>query len=214
MPNPILAIFISRQQSHARELLSFSPYLFSDDIKLQSPTAIDGAATTSSRVDMSFFTYSSSENPAHSPPSSSPSQATELLIQIATHGENSGFEVLCLIISATDDLDPYPLAIQDSTRASPLLLNGRIIHVEGMRPNSGALRGGNLEEETCFEFRVLAQNYTETPGHPSSNFWNHDSGRLQGYMLSSPPSHSVFVVSKFKLTRDLFSGGDSSQWIH
>ncbi|PKA50458.1 Rac-like GTP-binding protein ARAC3 [Apostasia shenzhenica] len=45
-------------------------------------------------------------------------KATELLIQIATHGENSGFEFPCLIISAKDDLDPYPLAIQDSTRVS------------------------------------------------------------------------------------------------
>ncbi|RZR80399.1 hypothetical protein BHM03_00006430 [Ensete ventricosum] len=40
----------------------------------------------------------------------------ELLVQVASHGENTGFEVPCLIISAKDDLDPYPLAVQDSTR--------------------------------------------------------------------------------------------------
>ncbi|KAI0491974.1 hypothetical protein KFK09_026237 [Dendrobium nobile] len=62
----------------------------------------------------------------------------------------------------------------------------------------------DLEEETCFEFRMLAQNYPKTPDHTSSHFWNQDSGSLQGYMLSSPPSHFVSVVSKFKLTRDLW----------
>ncbi|KAK1291505.1 Rac-like GTP-binding protein RAC13 [Acorus calamus] len=44
--------------------------------------------------------------------------ATELLVEVATHGENSGFDVPCLIVSAKDDLDPYTLAIQDSTRVS------------------------------------------------------------------------------------------------
>lgn len=39
-----------------------------------------------------------------------------MLVQVASHGENSGFEVPCLIVSAKDDLDPYPLAIQESTR--------------------------------------------------------------------------------------------------
>ncbi|XP_020276948.1 mitochondrial Rho GTPase 1-like [Asparagus officinalis] len=45
-------------------------------------------------------------------------KATELLVQVASHGENSGYEVPCLIVSAKDDLDPYPLAVQDSTRVS------------------------------------------------------------------------------------------------
>ncbi|WOL03779.1 mitochondrial Rho GTPase 1-like [Canna indica] len=42
----------------------------------------------------------------------------ELLVQVASHGENTGFEVPCLIISAKDDLDSYPMAIHDSTRVS------------------------------------------------------------------------------------------------
>jgi hypothetical protein len=54
------------------------------------------------------FHYSSDE--------SSWKRAKELLIQVATHGENTGYEIPCLIVSAKDDLDPYPLAIQDSTR--------------------------------------------------------------------------------------------------
>ncbi|XP_008786917.1 mitochondrial Rho GTPase 1-like isoform X2 [Phoenix dactylifera] len=45
-------------------------------------------------------------------------KAKDLLVQVASHGENTGFEVPCLIVSAKDDLDPYPLAIQDSTRVS------------------------------------------------------------------------------------------------
>ncbi|KAG6468443.1 hypothetical protein ZIOFF_073128 [Zingiber officinale] len=42
----------------------------------------------------------------------------ELLEQVAYHGENTGYEVPCLIISAKDDLDAYPLSIQDSTRVT------------------------------------------------------------------------------------------------
>ncbi|PIA30248.1 hypothetical protein AQUCO_05700154v1 [Aquilegia coerulea] len=45
-------------------------------------------------------------------------RATELLVEVASHGEESGFEVPCLIVAAKDDLNMYPLAIQDSTRVS------------------------------------------------------------------------------------------------
>jgi len=47
---------------------------------------------------------------------SSWTRATELLVEIASHGESTGYEVPCLIVAAKDDLDPYPTAIQDSTR--------------------------------------------------------------------------------------------------
>lgn len=57
---------------------------------------------------MSVYFCSSDEN--------SWKRAKELLVRVATHGENSGFEIPCLIISAKDDLEPYPSAIQDSTR--------------------------------------------------------------------------------------------------
>ncbi|XP_020101730.1 mitochondrial Rho GTPase 1-like isoform X2 [Ananas comosus] len=59
---------------------------------------------------LSSFIGSSDEN--------SWKRAKELLVRVATHGENSGFEIPCLIISAKDDLEPYPSAIQDSTRVS------------------------------------------------------------------------------------------------
>nr|XP_043631970.1 mitochondrial Rho GTPase 1-like [Erigeron canadensis] len=44
--------------------------------------------------------------------------ATELLVQVASHGESTGYEVPCLIVAAKDDLEPYPTAIHDSTRVS------------------------------------------------------------------------------------------------
>ncbi|XP_004495731.1 mitochondrial Rho GTPase 1 [Cicer arietinum] len=44
--------------------------------------------------------------------------SSELLVEIAGHGENTGYEVPCLIVAAKDDLDSFTLAIQDSTRVS------------------------------------------------------------------------------------------------
>nr|DAD24954.1 TPA_asm: hypothetical protein HUJ06_026418 [Nelumbo nucifera] len=61
--------------------------------------------------DIAIFVHDSSDE-------SSWRKATELLLEVASHGEDSGFEVPCLIVAAKDDLDPYPLAIQDSTRVS------------------------------------------------------------------------------------------------
>uniref|UniRef100_A0A0D9YH65 Mitochondrial Rho GTPase n=1 Tax=Oryza glumipatula TaxID=40148 RepID=A0A0D9YH65_9ORYZ len=45
-------------------------------------------------------------------------RARELLVQVATRGKNTGYEVPCLIVAAKDDLDQSPLALQDSTRVS------------------------------------------------------------------------------------------------
>lgn len=39
-----------------------------------------------------------------------------LLVQVASHGEHTCSEVPCLIVRAKDDLDPSPVAIQDSMR--------------------------------------------------------------------------------------------------
>lgn len=54
-------------------------------------------------------------------------RATELLVEVASHGENTGFEVPCLIVAAKDDLDSFPLAIQHSTRV--LYLSIDYIHL-------------------------------------------------------------------------------------
>ncbi|GLT94962.1 hypothetical protein SLE2022_126710 [Rubroshorea leprosula] len=61
--------------------------------------------------DIAVFVHDSSDE-------SSWKRATELLVDVATHGEDTGYEVPCLIVAAKDDLDPFPLAIQDSTRVS------------------------------------------------------------------------------------------------
>ncbi|KAG6701459.1 hypothetical protein I3842_08G165900 [Carya illinoinensis] len=45
-------------------------------------------------------------------------RATELLVEVASHGEDTGFEVPCLIVAAKDDQDSFPMAIQESTRVS------------------------------------------------------------------------------------------------
>ncbi|KAL5068725.1 hypothetical protein RYX36_019612 [Vicia faba] len=42
--------------------------------------------------------------------------SSELLVNIAGHGENIGFEVPCLIVAAKDDLESFTSAIQDSIR--------------------------------------------------------------------------------------------------
>ncbi|CAL0320978.1 unnamed protein product [Lupinus luteus] len=44
--------------------------------------------------------------------------SSELLVEIAGHGEDTGFEVPCLIVAAKDDQDSFPMAIQESTRLS------------------------------------------------------------------------------------------------
>lgn len=45
-------------------------------------------------------------------------RATELLVEVTSHGEANGCEVPCLIVAAKDDLNPFPTEIQDSTRVS------------------------------------------------------------------------------------------------
>jgi mitochondrial Rho GTPase 1 len=44
-------------------------------------------------------------------------------VQVATHGENTGYEVPCLIVAAKDDLDQSSQALQESTRVSFLTVN-------------------------------------------------------------------------------------------
>ncbi|GJM97017.1 hypothetical protein PR202_ga13909 [Eleusine coracana subsp. coracana] len=45
-------------------------------------------------------------------------RARDLLVQVATHGENTGYEIPCLIVAAKDDLDQSSQALQESTRVS------------------------------------------------------------------------------------------------
>ncbi|XP_015570592.1 mitochondrial Rho GTPase 1 [Ricinus communis] len=61
--------------------------------------------------DIAIFVHDSSDE-------SSWRRATELLVEVASHGEDTGFEVPCLIIAAKDDLNSFPMAIQESTRVT------------------------------------------------------------------------------------------------
>ncbi|KAI3704313.1 hypothetical protein L1987_74530 [Smallanthus sonchifolius] len=61
--------------------------------------------------DIAVFVHDSSNEPSWM-------RATELLVQVASHGESTGYEVPCIIVAAKDDLEPNPTAIQDSTRVS------------------------------------------------------------------------------------------------
>ncbi|GMG99715.1 hypothetical protein Nepgr_001555 [Nepenthes gracilis] len=61
--------------------------------------------------DVAIFVYDSSDELSWK-------KVTELLVDVAGHGEDTGYEVPCLIVAAKDDLDPYPMAIHDSTRVS------------------------------------------------------------------------------------------------
>ncbi|GLJ43201.1 hypothetical protein SUGI_0896880 [Cryptomeria japonica] len=61
--------------------------------------------------DVALFVYDSSDE-------ASWKKTAELLVEVATHGENSGFEVPCLMVAAKDDLDAHPVPIADSARVS------------------------------------------------------------------------------------------------
>lgn len=59
--------------------------------------------------DVAAFIYDSSDELSWK-------QAATLLLDVATHGENSGFEVPCILIAAKDDLGPHAAVITDSAR--------------------------------------------------------------------------------------------------
>ncbi|KAK2425750.1 mitochondrial Rho GTPase [Trifolium repens] len=44
--------------------------------------------------------------------------SSELLLKIASHGENTGFQVPCLIVAAKDDQDSFTMAIQEANMVS------------------------------------------------------------------------------------------------
>lgn len=48
-------------------------------------------------------------------------RASELLVEVANHGEATGYEVPCLMVSAKDDIASSQISIQDSTRVRVLI---------------------------------------------------------------------------------------------
>ncbi|KAJ0253126.1 Mitochondrial Rho GTPase 1 [Hirschfeldia incana] len=61
--------------------------------------------------DIAVFVYDSSDK-------SSWKRASELLVQVANHGEATGYEVPCLMVSAKDDIVPSQISIEESTRVT------------------------------------------------------------------------------------------------
>lgn len=60
-------------------------------------------------------------------------KTAELLVEVAGHGEDTGYEVPSLIVAGKDDLDPYPMAIHDSTRVSVFPYIPYIMHINIFR---------------------------------------------------------------------------------
>ncbi|XWS31589.1 hypothetical protein CRYUN_Cryun23aG0089200 [Craigia yunnanensis] len=64
--------------------------------------------------DVAVFLYDSSDEYSWK-------RSRELLLDVARHGEESGYGVPCLLIATKDDLDPYPMALQNSARVTQQL---------------------------------------------------------------------------------------------
>ncbi|KAJ9187642.1 hypothetical protein P3X46_003071 [Hevea brasiliensis] len=57
--------------------------------------------------DIAIFVYDSSNEYSWK-------RSCEVLVEVTRRGEESGYGVPCLLVAAKDDLDPYPMAVQDS----------------------------------------------------------------------------------------------------
>ncbi|KAG5514439.1 hypothetical protein RHGRI_035752 [Rhododendron griersonianum] len=72
--------------------------------------------------DVAVFVYDSSDE-------YSLKRTSELLLEVARQGEESGFGVPSLLIAAKDDLNSYPMAIKDSAKISQDVRIGAPIHL-------------------------------------------------------------------------------------
>ncbi|KAM4086095.1 hypothetical protein ACJW30_10G077700 [Castanea mollissima] len=59
--------------------------------------------------DVAIFVYDSSDEKSWK-------KSKDLLLEVARHGEESSYGVPCLLIAAKDDLDPHPVAVNDSVK--------------------------------------------------------------------------------------------------
>ncbi|KAJ4719482.1 Mitochondrial Rho GTPase [Melia azedarach] len=104
--------------------------------------------------DIAVFVHDSSDE-------SSWKRATELLVEVAGHGEDTGFEVPCLIVAAKDDLDSFPMAIQDSTRVS------QDMGIEAPIPVSSKLG----------DFNIIFRRIVQAAEHPHLSIPETEAGR-------------------------------------
>ncbi|KAJ4877678.1 Mitochondrial Rho GTPase 1 [Raphanus sativus] len=73
--------------------------------------AIFSSKESLAACDIAVFVYDSSDE-------SSLKRATELLVEVANHGEATGYEVPCLMVSAKDDIASSQISIQESTKVT------------------------------------------------------------------------------------------------
>jgi Ras family protein T1 len=60
-------------------------------------------------------------------------RSSELLVEVARHGEESGHEVPSLIVAAKDALDPHPMSVQNSVRVYFLSLKSHLLHTQFLK---------------------------------------------------------------------------------
>ncbi|KAL6513908.1 Mitochondrial Rho GTPase 1 [Orobanche hederae] len=73
--------------------------------------------------DVAVFVHDSSSEPSWQ-------KATDMLVDVASKGEATGYEVPCLIVAAKDDRDPYLTEIQDSTREGMFASPSEVSHLK------------------------------------------------------------------------------------
>ncbi|KAH9689210.1 mitochondrial Rho GTPase 1 [Citrus sinensis] len=106
--------------------------------------------------DIAVFVHDSSDE-------SSWKRATELLVEVASHGEDTGFEVPCLIVAAKDDLDSFAMAIQDSIRVS------QDMGIEAPIPVSSKLG----------DFNIIFRRIVQAAEHPHLSIPETEAGRTR-----------------------------------
>ncbi|XP_044482191.1 mitochondrial Rho GTPase 1 [Mangifera indica] len=121
--------------------------------------------------DVAVFVHDSSDE-------SSWKKATKLLVDVAGHGEATGYEVSCLIVTAKDDLDSFPTAIQDSTMVS------QDVGIEAPIPISSKLG----------DFNNIFWRIVVAAEHPHLSIPETDAGRTQKH-YHRLINHSLIFVS-------------------
>ncbi|VVA96552.1 unnamed protein product [Arabis nemorensis] len=81
------------------------------EIQILEENGISLSNEASASCDVAIFVFDSSDE-------SSWKKAIDLLAEVAATSKDSSFEFPCLMVAAKTDLDPFPMAIQESTRVT------------------------------------------------------------------------------------------------
>ncbi|RVX20687.1 Mitochondrial Rho GTPase 2 [Vitis vinifera] len=98
--------------------------------------------------DAAIFVYDSSDELSWR-------RATELLVEVARQGEETGFGVPCLLVAAKYDLDPFPMAAQDSAKVC------QEMGIESPIPVS--VKSGDLNNLFCRIIRAAEHPHLSIP---------------------------------------------------